>query len=227
MAAKYSSFAQARKLLESPAALALAAPFAGLAAHGVQSAAGKLMESRRKATAYKEMLELHPSLTKGKDRKHVQRIYNSLHHVNPGVAGDPLVAGAWVHNIIETSRQYGEDEPSQALLGAVRDLAGVRQSMASARASEARMGGALREAVTSSVGGFGAAKSEQKLDQTQKALAQERALHKQTKAEHGIARQRQGLKEQEQSLKRQQHALVKAVREHGRIGGRPFRGHRS
>lgn len=108
---------------------------------GVTAAAGaisRMRDAKRKAVAYKEMLNIHPQL-KGRDPVLVNRIYNSLHNVNPTMAKDPMVAGAWIDTIVE-SGGLDQTQSSRALLDAVKDLSGIRSQMSSAMRSEAGPG---------------------------------------------------------------------------------------
>lgn len=98
----------------------------------------KARQAKEKSKAYKQMLELNPRLRKAQKKQPVARIYNSLHNVNPTLAKDPLVAGAWVDNVIESNAQFGEDSSNQALLTAVKDLAGIRAQMSQAMGRERR-----------------------------------------------------------------------------------------
>lgn len=134
MTAKYSSFFG--RMMDNPLAVAMAAPVAGIAIGGTQMLGERLMDARAKATGYKGMLELHPKLRNHKDRKGLHRMYSSLYNIAPTMARDPLVAGAWVDNVMESNRQYGEDGSNQALLGAVKDLAGIRNQLSAARKNE-------------------------------------------------------------------------------------------
>ncbi len=139
MAAKYSRYGMARKIMKDPMFWGpMAAAGAGVVAGAAQDAIGKIRETRNKAHGYQEMLELHPHLKKDRNGKQVRRLYNSLSNINPTLARDPLVAGAWVDNVIESNQPYG-DQSNQALLAAVKDLAGIRKDLGSARKSERDM----------------------------------------------------------------------------------------
>jgi hypothetical protein len=121
----------------------------GLAAGGIGALFGKAMDKRRKETGYHEMLGLHPDL-KGRDAALVRRVYNSLYNVNPTMARDPMVSGAWVGTVLES----GGLDPTmtgRALLEGVKDLAGIRAQISRARSEEAREGFGVRPAVTKMV----------------------------------------------------------------------------
>jgi hypothetical protein len=136
---KYSQHGVFKSLIKDPGFWGpMAAAGAGLGVTAAAGAIGRMREAKRKAVAYKEMLNIHPQL-KGRDPVLVGRIYNSLHNVNPTMAKDPMVAGAWVDTIVESG---GLDavQSSRALLDAVKDLSGIRSQMASAARSEAGPG---------------------------------------------------------------------------------------
>jgi len=56
---------------------------------------GKLKDTIVKGRAMKSMLEANPHLAK-QDSKQVHMTFNSLYHMNPDLATDPLVAGSFV-----------------------------------------------------------------------------------------------------------------------------------
>ncbi len=145
MAAKYSQHSTASRIMKDPLFWGpLAATGVGVAASAAQNAFNRFRESRDKVRGFKEMMKLHPHLKKGRDPKQVRRLYNSLSNVNPVLAKDPLVAGAWVDNVIESNSMYG-DQSQQALLAAVKDLAGIRKDVATARGHEERLRGDMGE----------------------------------------------------------------------------------
>ena len=140
MAAKYTKHASASALMKDPGFWGpTAAVGAGVGLTHVQGAVERFQGARTKAKSYKEMLKLHPHLAKSRDAKQVRRLYNSLHNVNPTMGNDPLVAGAWVDNVLETQRSFGDEGSNQALLAAVKDLSGIRMQMSRARSDEQRM----------------------------------------------------------------------------------------
>jgi len=77
-------------------------------AAGVDLAAGKIRDkhnSMQKAKRYSEMMGAHPELaTRGVDSKMVQRHFDTLHKFNPEYADDPMVAGTYVKNQMESER---------------------------------------------------------------------------------------------------------------------------
>lgn len=117
-----------REALTSPAVLgALASPLAVLGIERVDEWRRGRRAAQAKATAYKEMLALHPHF-KQRDPEAVSRVYNSLHNVSPVLARDPLVAGAWVDNVIDN--RSGGLQSYQALLSHVGDMASAQRSLA-------------------------------------------------------------------------------------------------
>jgi len=75
---------------------------AGVAAIGTAAGygLGKLKDTIVKGSAMKGMLEANPSLAK-KDSKQVHLAFNSLYHLNPDFATDPLVAGSAVSRFLD------------------------------------------------------------------------------------------------------------------------------
>lgn len=116
-----------------PLASMVAAPLVGAGINAAVRHKSTIDAAKEKTVAYRTMLDLHPHLKK-RDSAEVSRIYNSLHNVNPVMARDPLVAGAWVDNIVESKDQFGGSH--QAVLNAVKDLSGIRSQMSQAIRSE-------------------------------------------------------------------------------------------
>jgi hypothetical protein len=135
----------------------LAAPLVGAGINAAAGAKQRRDSAKEKTVAFRSMLDLHPHL-KTRDSGEVSRIYNSLHNANPLLARDPMVAGAWVDNIIE-SKGPGQ-ETHQQLLNAVKDLAGIRSNMATALRNEsgrAGPGARFEKAIGELSGGIGKA----------------------------------------------------------------------
>lgn len=107
---------------------------AGVAATGAAAAVKKLTDARAQARSFKEMQDIHPAL-KTRDQTLVKRIYSSLHNVNPMMARDPMVAGAWVDTIIE-SGGLDQGAAARALLEGVKDLAQIRSHISGAARHE-------------------------------------------------------------------------------------------
>lgn len=83
-----------------------AAAIAGLGA-GVAMGVGKLKDTIVKNRAMKSMIEANPSLAT-KDNKQVSMAFNSLYHLNPDFATDPLVAGSSISRFLDRSEAGGD-----------------------------------------------------------------------------------------------------------------------
>lgn len=139
MTAKYAADGVFGQLLSDPHFWApTVAMGAGLAAGGIASVISKMTAARDQARSYKEMVNLHPTLQQ-RDGALVKRIYSSLHNVNPMMAKDPMVAGAWVDTIIE-SGGLDAGQAGRALLEGVKDLAQIRSQVSQARKNESNVG---------------------------------------------------------------------------------------
>jgi len=123
---------------------------AGAVMGGVGKGVDHLMEARRKSVAFKSMMELHPHL-KQRDPKMVARIFNSVHHANPHMARDPMVAGAFVDQAVEASDAY-QGQANQGLATIVKDLSGIRSSISQAKSREPGGFGASLGAATKQIG---------------------------------------------------------------------------
>jgi hypothetical protein len=103
--------------------MASAAVPVGLAAIG--QGLRKMMSSRNKARSFKDTLSQNPHLGKF-DSKTTQRYYNTLWNVNPTMAKDPTVAGAFLHG------QHQMNDPSMPHSGIVagaREMASIRKDL--------------------------------------------------------------------------------------------------
>lgn len=148
---KYTKTGGFGKLLKDPA---FWAPTVALGM-GAAAAAGmghleKVREAKAQSTAFKEMLDIHPQLKSGRDPKLVKRIYTSLHNVNPMMARDPMVAGAWVDTIME-SGGLDQGQSGRALLEGVKELAQIRSHLSQAQRGESSVGRAIGAGVTRQV----------------------------------------------------------------------------
>lgn len=145
-----------RAALTSPQFIAsIAAPlaFAGTTLLQNRSIARRAMEE--KAQGYRDMLATHPHLAQ-MDQAEVGRIYNSLHRASPGMAVDPVVAGAWVDNVVNNKTPGMQSH--QAILNAVRDLSGIEKNITDATRNRqqmvARWAPEIKEWITSSARTF-------------------------------------------------------------------------
>lgn len=128
----YKLSSTVKSVLRDPTFWGLTAPvLVGTGVAYATSGIDKVLESRNKAKAYKEMLESNPQLRK-MDSNRVQAYFNSMYRVSPELAKDPYVAGAWVHNVIDNQDPH-DTRPNYALLSAVQNLAQPSSHIMSAR----------------------------------------------------------------------------------------------
>lgn len=104
----------------------------GMASHigtGIASSlAGDLYDSLKrgitKTRNYRSMLSENPDLQKHPmGAKAVQGVFSTLHRFNPEFAGDPLVAGTFVRNHLESA------DPKRIDIGALTGLTGARKNL--------------------------------------------------------------------------------------------------
>jgi hypothetical protein len=138
MTAKYSNNSRIKDILMHPLTAAVAPAALALGASAIHGAVQRYQEGKEKAQAYSSMLALHPAL-KQRPETQVKQLFNSLSRVNPTMGNDPLVAGAWVDNILENNSSLGGSASNQALLVAVKDLAQIRSHITGAREKERNM----------------------------------------------------------------------------------------
>lgn len=150
-------------VIRHPAFLApLAMMGVSAAVGGAQSFITKLMDAKKKNETFQGMLRLNPTL-RNQDQTTVKRVFNSLHSANPHFMGDPMVAGALVHNTIEAQGSYGMDQPMVALAKQVSELSQGRASITSALEKEKKMRTSWGEKAEKAVeGGFKAVEAIQK-----------------------------------------------------------------
>ena len=123
-----------------------AAITAGLigAGHVADDVYGLIRNAIGKSRGFKGMMEYNPELAK-EDRVKVQTLYNTLHHVSPSLARDPVVANSWVKRMM-----YQDEYVDPKILS---DLATAEQRMGQASGYEARFSGMMQEGVKSTIGG--------------------------------------------------------------------------
>ena len=83
---------------------------AATAAIGVGAmAARSLMNAATKSHSFKQMLEHNPDLTDHhhQDPKRFNQLYTSLHAMNPEFAKDPIVAGTYMRQMVESPMNAG------------------------------------------------------------------------------------------------------------------------
>lgn len=120
-----------KPLAKEPALLAaVAAPLVGVGVNEISKHRAAVRQAKAKAQNYRTMMELTPRL-RIHDQQEIGRIYNTLHNINPVMGSDPLIAGAWIDNIME-NKGLGDTSSHQALLAAVKELSGIRSSLSQA-----------------------------------------------------------------------------------------------
>lgn len=125
-----------RTYVKEPAvAAAIAAPIVGLGVNAIARRRDAARSVQERAAAYKSMLEITPRLQQH-DPVLVNRVYNSMHNVNPTLARDPLVAGAWVDNVLEQRSSLGDASFGQAVLRGLEPLASMRNQLSSSLRNE-------------------------------------------------------------------------------------------
>lgn len=101
----------------------IAVPLATLAAQGIGAVISKMTEASRKAGAYKQMMDQNPHLA-DKPTEDVQRYFNTLHRLNPELAGDPTVAASFVNNMVSMNNPVN---PHAALFEQARQLSALKR----------------------------------------------------------------------------------------------------
>jgi hypothetical protein len=86
----------------------------GAAGSGVYSAGKALAEKINKPRQYEAMLQSHPTL-QGEDEEKTRRYFDSLHHVSPTMAGEPLLAGSFVRNMMAKELEGGPAVPMETI----------------------------------------------------------------------------------------------------------------
>lgn len=105
----------------------------GLTAVGMGATKGITALARKfsKQRDYKAMMQNNPDLRE-RDAGHVHMVYNSLHRMAPTMAGDPLVAGSFVRDILQLSPETGPAIPPNT----VKLLAESQRSLSQARSGD-------------------------------------------------------------------------------------------
>jgi len=102
----------------------------GAAFAGAGKGVGAIRERFAKARDFKQMMEANPRLHK-EDAGHIQSLYNSLRAMSPDMAKDPLIAGSFVHQMMERAPEGGPMIPietSKLLSETTRNLSQARGS---------------------------------------------------------------------------------------------------
>lgn len=189
MTAKFSSNSKLHDLLMHPLAAPVAGAVATVGVGALSSAVQRYQDAKADAASYKQMMGLHPSLQQRPEAK-VRMLFQSLRNVNPTLARDPLVAGAWVDNVIENNASLGDSASNQALLVAVKDMAQVRSHISGAvgRERDMRRGvlpGVMGQLAGGGVSGYQAQHNGQRaldarkmqLDEQEKQLGEKRRAY--------------------------------------------------
>jgi hypothetical protein len=184
---------------------AVGAPLAMVGATMAQQHYRNKEETQLKAHAFREMIDLHPHF-KNRDQMEVARIYNSLHRASPGMAKDPLVAGAYVDNIIENKTPGMNSH--QAVLNAVKDLSLIEKNVTDAAGNRARQSplnwGSLAE---TSVRGLADAYHTGRMNSIQAAIAEGEANIKAREERHNANVEKGQLYAERFSIKGDRRAL--------------------
>ena len=82
---------------------------------GIGDAYHAIKDKFDKPAEYKAMLDAHPELQEisKQDAGKVQMAFNSLRHLAPSLASDPLVAGSFVRQVLAQSPEQGLAIPTQ------------------------------------------------------------------------------------------------------------------
>jgi hypothetical protein len=83
----------------------------------------------KKPMEYQAMIEAHPELRK-EDAGKVQALYNSLRHMSPHMAADPVIAGSFVRNLLDRGPEGSPAVPMETanmLAGIQKNVMGVQK----------------------------------------------------------------------------------------------------
>lgn len=113
----------------------------GAAANAIRDAYTATRDAKDKANTYKEMIALHPHLSR-MDPAQLHRTFNAIYNTNPYIGKDPTLAGAAVDVAIERQGTYGgpDAKSHQGLLSLVQEFAGSRGQISAARRAESEVG---------------------------------------------------------------------------------------
>jgi hypothetical protein len=95
---------------------------------GLRKLIGMGIDKWKKPMEYKAMLEAHPELQQ-QDAAKVQALYNSLRHMSPHMAKDPVIAGSFVRNLLERGNEGSVAVP----MDTAKMLADTQKSVSGAR----------------------------------------------------------------------------------------------
>ena len=80
----------------------------------------------KKPMEYQAMIEAHPELQK-EDAGRVQAYYNSLRHMSPHMAADPVIAGSFVRNLLDRGPEGSPAVPMET----ANMLSGIQKNVMS------------------------------------------------------------------------------------------------
>lgn len=82
----------------------------------------------KKPIEYQAMIEAHPELQK-EDAGRVQALYNSLRHMSPHMAADPVIAGSFVRNLLDRGPEGSPAVPMET----ANMLSGIQKNVMSVK----------------------------------------------------------------------------------------------
>lgn len=116
-----------RSMADNPVlTAAFAAPLMGMGARAIENRINTKRDAAQKQLSYKEMMQLHPHF-KEHDQTKIVRVFNSLHNMSPQVAKDPMLAGAYVDQIL-ADNPYGQTSV-RSLIPVAERLSGVNKNL--------------------------------------------------------------------------------------------------
>ena len=111
------------------AALGLAGMTLDAAYRGARQMMHLGVDKVKKPMEYQAMIEAHPELRK-EDAGRVQAYYNSLRHMSPHMAADPVIAGSFVRNLLDRGPEGSPAVPMETasmLAGIQKSVSGVQK----------------------------------------------------------------------------------------------------
>jgi hypothetical protein len=86
----------------------------GAAGSGMYAGGKALAEKINKPRQYEAMLQAHPTLQKD-DVEKTRKYFDSLYHLSPSMAGEPLLAGSFVRNMMAKELEGGPAVPMETI----------------------------------------------------------------------------------------------------------------
>jgi hypothetical protein len=115
--------------LTGAAAIGLAGMTLDSGVRGARKMLNLGVDKVRKPMEYQAMIEAHPELRK-EDAGRVQAYYNSLRHMSPHMAADPVIAGSFVRNLLDRGPEGSPAVPMETanmLAGIQKSVSGVQK----------------------------------------------------------------------------------------------------